>query len=99
MHMPGSGSAGAKVDDADDSLLYHLALTFQIFSQDLAQLRPWGLRPRDLRHGWDRCCDPREVKQIAADDFHRPPLNLLASFDRASLCALRICASLCAPRI
>ena len=89
--MPGSGSAGAKVDDADDSLLYHLALTFQIFSQDLGQLRSsLGLRPRDLRHGWDRCYDPREVKQIAADDFHLSPLNLFASFERVSLCVLRV---------
>jgi len=34
--------------------------------------------------------DAASKKQIAADDFHLSPLNLLASFDRASLCALRI---------
>src|SRR5882724_12708944 len=100
MHVPWSSSTGTEVDDTDYGLLYNLILTLQVFSQDLGLLRPClGLRPGDLRHGWERCCDPREVKQIAADDFHLSPLNLSASFDRASLCALRICASLCAPRI
>jgi hypothetical protein len=35
--MPGSGSAGAKFDNAHDGLLDYLALILQVSSQDLAQ--------------------------------------------------------------
>src|SRR5712664_3730248 len=90
MHVPWSSSTGTEVDDTDNGLLYNLILTLQVFSQDLGLLRPCqGLRPGDLRHGWERCCDPGQVKQFAANNFHLSLSKLPANFDRASLCALR----------
>jgi hypothetical protein len=52
-------------------LLDHLALIFQVSSQDLAQLRSWlGLRQRELRYDWDSDCNARETQKFAPDNLH-----------------------------
>ena len=49
IHVPWSRATGPEVDDTDNRLLNDLALTLQVFSQDLGELwRYLTLRPRDL---------------------------------------------------
>ena len=58
MHVPGSGCARGKFDDADDGLLDDLALAFEVIAQDLSQLRPrLGLRQHNISDGRNRHCE------------------------------------------
>src|SRR5262249_28050315 len=71
MHVPWRGSAGSELDDADHSLLHHLALALEILAQDLRQFRSGRrLRECDIRHGWNDHSQSGKTQEFATDDLH-----------------------------